>query len=830
MTGRPLPCSWQRGRCLCAAISALLSATPVWANTVSSIPRPVVATAAEVVELQLEVFINEYPSGWIVPFRHTPDGRFLVEPDELHTLGLNPAEQAQGEDGWIDLSLLPGVHARYDEPAQALHLTAGDAALMMQFIDARYRGRDARADHVSPSPRDIGAYLNHMLSYDTGGAGGTGWRRFQGISGVLDGHVYSPAGVVSSAHTLSRTRSGSRAVRLDTQWAYFDQERLITYSAGDVLSASLPWTRSARLGGVQIRRNFAIRPDLITMPLMNDLSGSAAVPSTVEVYINNVQRLSREIGQGPFAITDLPLITGGGTARLVVRDALGRETISETSFYAASNLLARGLMDFSLDAGVARHHYGQRSQGYDNRPLGVGTVRYGVNNAFTVEGHAETGAHFYQAGLGGVLRLGTLGVANFSAAGSDWQRPVRAPGHGAGGRHERGQQWTLGVQTQWRGFNLYANTRRSYGLFNDIASISLPDDAWSNASARANARPPWQMSQVSLSLPPRAGLSMNLSYTPMRQFSGTRTRLASASARLRLGRHGSLALSLFRDLARADSFSAFLGYVFFFDNRVTGSSSLDYSQRHTTTRFSLGKSVTDQFGSTGWQLRAARGRREMLGMEVRHRTRYGTLDARAERFSQSGGHSINTRMQFEGALVWAGGGLFAANRIHNAFAIVNVGAADVPVKHENRLVGRSNARGQLLLTGLRAFEHNLISIDPLGLPPDARADVTRLTASPGWQSGMVVDFKVNPAPRSALLSLHDDTGALIPVGAGVRLNGGAEVFVVGHDGQVYLPEIAGRNQLRVMRAGAPDCIFEFDAPDKTGGRVVMADAVCRGIP
>jgi len=723
----------------------------------------------------------------------------------------------------VDLGLLPGVGIGYDEENQRLEISASDAALAVQRLDARYRGREVyNAGHVPPSPREIGAYLNHSLSYDTGGTGGSGWRRFQGASAFLDAHVYSPAGVLSSAHILRRNRAGGEGIRLDTQWSYFDQQRLMTWSAGDVLSSSLPWTRSARLAGVQVRRNFAIRPDLITMPLLDDLTGSAAVPSTVEVYVNNVQRFSREIAPGPFAITDLPLISGGGTARLVVRDALGRETISETPFYAATRLLAQGLVDFSLEAGLPRHHYGQQSSTYASRPLAVGSVRYGLNNALTLEGHAETGAHFYQAGVGGVVRLGTLGVADFSAAGSDY-RPAHAPGG-----HERGQQWTFGVQTQWRGLNLYANTRRSHGRFNDIATVSLPEDAW--PGTRPDARPPVRMSQVSLSLPLAAGASMNLSYTPMRQYSGARTRLLSASGHLRLGRHGALSLSVYRDLARADSFSAFVTFSFFFDHRLSGGGSVDYSQHHTTTRFNVGQSATDQFGSTGWHLRAARGPREMLGMDVSQRTRIGRWDARAERSTSAGRHSVNARMQFDGALVFAGGGVFAANRIDNAFAIVNTGLAGVPVRYENRPIGHSNARGQLLLTGLRAFERNLISIDVMDLPLDACVDLTRLTVSPGWQSGAVVDFNVRPAPRSALISLHDEDGVPIPVGSGARLNEDDEVRVVGHDGQVYLPEIAGNNQLRVMRAGKPDCVFTFTAPADASGRQVISDAMCREVP
>ena len=63
----------------------------------------------------------------------------------------------------------------------------------------------------------------------------------------------------------------------------------MSYRAGDTISGrTLAWTRPIRLGGLQVQRNFALRPDLVTLPLPS-YSGSAAVPSTVDVYVNNIK-------------------------------------------------------------------------------------------------------------------------------------------------------------------------------------------------------------------------------------------------------------------------------------------------------------------------------------------------------------------------------------------------------------------------------------------------------------------------------------------------------------------------------------------------------------
>ena len=146
-------------------------------------------------------------------------------------------------------------------------------------------------------------------------------------------------------------------VRLDTRWFYEDPDTLVTYSAGDVISGSLNWTTSLRMGGVQIRRDFLLRPDLVTPP-MQQFSGSAAVPSTVEVFTNQTRPFSQAITGGPFNINNIPLATGPGTMRVVLRDANGKETVTEYAYYTSTSMLAPGLFDYPLESGFARRYYG----------------------------------------------------------------------------------------------------------------------------------------------------------------------------------------------------------------------------------------------------------------------------------------------------------------------------------------------------------------------------------------------------------------------------------------------------------------------------------------
>jgi outer membrane usher protein len=49
--------------------------------------------------------------------------------------------------------------------------------------------------------------------------------------------------------------------------------------------------------------------------------GTAAVPSTADIYINNIKTYSQDVAAGPYVLNNLPAITGNGTARVVLHDS-----------------------------------------------------------------------------------------------------------------------------------------------------------------------------------------------------------------------------------------------------------------------------------------------------------------------------------------------------------------------------------------------------------------------------------------------------------------------------------------------------------------------------
>jgi outer membrane usher protein FimD/PapC len=349
---------------------------------------------------------------------------------------------------------LADITYRYDEPAQKIFFTVGDKLRASKKYDAS--GRSAGA---IPARSDFGGVLNYNLFTATSGVFDPSANVFQGVSLTLDGRAFSPYGTLSQSAILRRSLDQpTEALRLDTTFAYSDQDTLTTYRAGDTITGGLAWTRPIRIGGLQVQRNFAVRPDLITLPLPS-VAGTAAVPSTVDVYVNNMKTFSQDIGTGPYQIANLPVVTGAGVARVVLRDSSGHETVTSQPFYASPSLLAPGVWDFSVEAGLPRRSYGTAFDTYVADPVASASLRRGIFDWLTVESHAEGGARLVNGGAAGVMRLGTAGVV--SAAG--------ATSYQTG---SNGFQTYVSYETLLLGMRINASSQRTFGHYEDLASVT----------------------------------------------------------------------------------------------------------------------------------------------------------------------------------------------------------------------------------------------------------------------------------------------------------------------------------------------------------------------
>jgi outer membrane usher protein len=289
-----------------------------------------------------------------------------------------------------------------------------------------------------------------------------------------------------------------------------------------------------------------------------------------------------------------------------------------------------------------------------------------------------------------------------------------------------------------------------------------------------------------------------------------------------IGHKGNVFLSTFTDLERKGSFGVFAGLSWTLDGNITASSGISSDDKGTSVTAELMKSEQPVVGSTGWRVRGSYGQNDVVAASGSYRSAIGRAEAGVEKYNDN----VRANAQFEGSIIAAGGGVFLSNRVDDAFSVVDVGAPDVEVFYENRPIGKTDKRGKFLVTDLRSYEANAISIDPSNLPLDASVETTRQVVRPSDRSGAVVDFNVSAENTPVLVTIRDEAGEYIEPGASAKLNG-SEDTIVGYEGQVYIENAASSNTLSVQQSNGENCTVTFNAPATASGRTTIPDAVCR---
>ncbi len=752
-----------------------------------------VASAAKET-LLLDVQINGHSIGKIGEFT-LRDGVLLATRNELHELGIRGPqglvsrgwkEQNVSPDGLVALSDLPGLHWRIDQQSQTIYLLATDDRLFPNILERNNHSRTP--DDAEPQVESgTGATLNYDVVTTVEG-------RQAGSSSSFDLRAFSPLGVLSSgmlayagAGTASTNQASanSRTVRLDTLYTFSDVGSMRRYSLGDVITGGLSWTRPVRLTGAQFRSDFSLRPDLVTFPLPS-FSGTAAVPSTVDVLANGNLVLSHQVDAGPFEIPQLPVVNGANTISMTLTNALGQQVSVTRPFYASASLLSPGLQTFSAQVGLVRREWGQLSDNY-GKAAAIGDYSFGLTRDVTVEASAEATPGTTLAGGGAVVGIGSLGVLNASATASS-------------GSSGGGARVSFGAQR--------LSNFLSFGVSEIIASRGFDDVASLNGDAIQR-----RLLSVTGGLELRRLGSLGVSYAETRQdasphpLSGETTvgqhgQIFSASYSLQFSRL-SIYANEFQDFSDTGGNGIRAGVMIPLGRRQSAELSGGSGEGYGEAR--IQRSATE-IGQWGYDAYVSGGDLNHAFAQAQHKSHLGLFTAGID---QEGGETT-LRLESQGALSWIDRAVFASNSIYDSFAIVDTnGLANVHVLEENRDVGMTNGKGRLLVPDLRAFELNHLAIDANDVPADSTLDSAIRNVKPQDRSGIVVRFPVRIS-HAALLRLVDDAGVSLPIGSKVVLLTAQTVFPVGYDGEAYVQDLFAINQVEAELPDGRKCTAVFD--------------------
>ncbi|POP44985.1 fimbrial assembly protein [Superficieibacter electus] len=739
-----------------------------------SLPPPPDATAINAQSLyHLALVINHYDTRQVVPVAQR-QGNYYIASADLQRAGL-PGEHLLPGD--VNVSALPDVRVEYDSTGQRLLLS-----VPRDWMPARataFRDGIARTEPVNGQ----GALINYDIytSQTEHGAGQISlWHEFR---------YFYDAGSLTSTGSLRRTLSGNYPqqegyIRYDTTLNLTDEEDITQWSVGDVISESLNWSNSVRIGGLRYGRDFSLRPDLVTWPLPA-FSGEAAVPTSVDLFIDGYRAGSTQLQPGPFSLTNLPYVNGAGNAVLVTTDALGRQVSTVLPFYVDSELLSAGLSDGAITLGALRRRYGVDN--FDYGPaVGSGSYRYGVTDWLTMESHAEGAESLALGGLGSIIRLWRLGVVNGAWSQSEM-------------RGRNGHQLNWGYQYNTSTFSLGTQHTRRNATFGNLALYDRPVMMDANNDPIASLSK--SADQYSLSMNLNEFGNIGAAWIGVQSFDGQRSDLLNVSWSRNLWGSSSIYLAASHDRQRDDWTMAMSIQIPLGERDGMGLSLEKTPDAGSTQRVNYSHAMPAD-GGFGWDLAWARQSQASQYQQASLGWRNNNVEL------QGGGYGERDMMTWwgeaMGSLVLMDGQFFAANKINDAFVVISTdGYSDIPVSYENQPVGKTDKNGYLLVSGVSAYYPATYRIDALNLPADTRLRETEQRVALRRNSGYLVEFPMTQTKVASVI-LHDEQGQDIAPGSQVYRSQQATT-VVGYDGIAWLENLSAVNVLKIAKTDGTTC-------------------------
>jgi outer membrane usher protein len=670
---------------------------------------------------------------------HYRNGDFVLSHEALQALRIDEKKLSKLETGGeLSLHAIAGEDFAVDYQNLVLHMSISPDALQELHLDAR--PPPARA--VSSATKRGGA----IFSYDL--AEGRDLEERNWKSGLFELAFVGEHSTCSSDEVVLPYSGELR--RLDTQCTLDQVNRRESLTIGDTISQPDLLGAPVRFGGLRIGTDFGVDPYYIPQPTYS-VAGTARVPSTLEVWVNQILTYTQPLPSGPFSVGNIPVPTGAGELRAVINDGLGTQQVLSQAYYSDPALLKAGTWAWTFDAGKLRENYALPGDRYTN-PFANLDVHYGVSDWLTITPHIEGSDQLGRMALGGVARLGDFGALQLSASASE------ANGHLGTGFVER--------------------LSRHAGIFSFSVSHETTDDAYVELGYPTRGSAPAEISQanVGFSLPAGILLSLGGSRSVLRETGSFR--LLTASMSIPIGRLGGILLTAIDPLEAGSARMYTATFTAAIGARTTASANAFHEGALNGGTVQLQQNAPLGPGY-GYRLLASEG--YLATQEAEGIAQWSAAALRLDVAETD--HVFTEQAELSGAVLLSSAGLELGRRQIGATATVQLPWPGVRIYMDDQLAAVTDATGAAVVGGLRPYQINRLRLEIDDLPIDAQVDNTELSLVPGRRQIVHADFKVRKT--------HHITGHLvsrvgrIPPGATAKiLESGAE-FPVGYDGLLY---------------------------------------------
>ncbi|QYJ07297.1 fimbria/pilus outer membrane usher protein [Qipengyuania flava] len=675
------------------------------------------------------------------------DGELAILAESAETAGI-PIEP--GATGFIKLSQLEIANFEFDRVTQRLMVKKfrrGDGPNDVNVARRNYEPGERApllagivnynlTASVSGGKTQVGAYVAPRVSYGNFNLG--------------------------SAFTYRSNPGPDRpeVVRLDTTATLAIPEKALVARAGDVITTGSDAQRAVRVGGIQIGTDYGLRPDIITNPLPQ-FAGQVAVPTSVDLIVNDRRFQTSEIEAGDFRVHNIPMAAGRGEVSVVLKDELGQEVIQTAQVYIAPDMLEKGRMEWGATMGWVRRRYGTISNDYRDL-VGTFFVRRGLSKSLSVGVSGEVGNGVWNVGAQAQATIAnvamTYGEVRYSRT-----------------SQESGVLFRGGVESMGRGVSARIEAVVPSSGYRDIAAQSgdgrVPRQLIGSVDFDLAQTTRFQISATRVTRPAE----------PLIGRIGDTTTVLRASARHELNKRMTLTGDVsYRRAQGRGELVAGINLNIRFGPRSSASASIRHSRDEK-----IGGQVSyfrpdTEVGEVGYAAHAKFGANERVSGTVAYRAPFARFAADAEYTAGN----LAARGRVEGSLIVADNRVFARDRASDAYALVRTGnVGGVTVTHEHREVGKSDKGGRLLVTRVTPLVPMKFDVAPDKLPSEAvaRSTFRRMQAPRGGV--VLVDMDIE-AYRSVLMRVVDEAGEPLDVGSTiVSLPSGRE-YMVAFDGLV----------------------------------------------
>jgi outer membrane usher protein len=577
-----------------------------------------------------------------------------------------------------------------------------------------------------------------------------------------------------------------------------DGRRLRRWVIGDNVAGGGPLGGTASLAGVSMTRDFGLDPYFIRQPVLGS-SAIAPAPSTLETYVNGHLVHRQQVPPGPVELRNLPVTSGHGSLRVVIRDRFGGEQELLSTFYFAPQLLAPGISEYGYSVGFRRNRLATANGDYGDLAF-LGRHRVGLTRSVTTGAHLETASRLISGGTSLTAGL-PFGQLDLSAAAS------RREGLGGGAA-------SLAFSYLGRPLGFGATVQR---LSDRWATLSLmPGDDRAALAASASA---------ALQVGSRSSLGLRFSRTEYR--SAGRSDRLSLVGNIRLLKRTSLFVSGSRPLegGRAEGDQISLQVSCSPGALTTAGVSHEIRDGRGATLARAQRSLPIGTGY-GYRIEAPLDRSDRANTVLQYQGPHGRYEASFD----GTGRSTPRTVSISGGVVAIGRRIHLTRTAQQGMALLRVpGLPGVRAYLNRQEVGRTNGRGELVIPNLLPYYGNRLTIEDKDIPPAYDIGANERVVAPPFGGAVQALFPVKRLQSLSGTLVVEFAGQRIVPAYGqltVTVDGKPVVSPLGKQGEFYLEDVPpGRYPAEVEYQNGV-CRFELSVPASDDPILDLGTVVC----